>query len=84
MQIFTADVVVDADENAPYKCMTGFRSINVNVAACIFKRSMTHCFVSASPTLLEPTISRIFIGHQTGTIINIFPERFVFVMPALR
>jgi hypothetical protein len=43
MQVFAADVVIDADETATNKGMAAFCSVNVDIATCIFKRPMTNC-----------------------------------------
>jgi hypothetical protein len=53
MQIFAADVVIDADETAPDECMAAFRSVNVDIATRIFQRPMANRFVGACPTLDE-------------------------------
>lgn len=52
MQIFAADVVVDADEAAPDERMAAFRSINVDIATRILKRPMADCLVSSCPAFL--------------------------------
>src|SRR6266481_294157 len=74
MKIFTADVVIYADQAAPNQCMAAFGSVNVNIATRILERPMADRFVCSCPALLEPSISRKFIGHQTGAAVNVFQD----------
>jgi hypothetical protein len=48
--------------------------IDVNITTRIFKRPMADRFMGSCPTLLEPTISRIFVGHQASAPINILAD----------
>src|SRR5437763_2734756 len=56
MQIFTADIVISANQPTPDKGVAALGSINMNVATSIFKRPMTDRFVSPCPAFLELAI----------------------------
>src|SRR5206468_3522403 len=76
VQIFAANVVIDADQSATNQSMAAFRSVHVNVATCVFHRAVAHRLMRPCPALLEPAISGKFISHQIGAGIDISLDSF--------
>ena len=58
MQIFAADIVIDANQTATDEGVAAFGSVHMNVGPRIFKRPMADRFVRPGPALLEPAIRR--------------------------
>jgi hypothetical protein len=73
MQVFAANVVVDANETTTNKRMAAFSSVNVSLTPSVFKSAMANGFMATSPASLEPTIRRKFIRHQFGSAVNVLP-----------
>ncbi len=73
MQIFAADVVVDAHDPALHKRMAALRCVRVNVAASIFFRSMGNTYRDRK-FRADAAVGDVFVGHDAGLTDPLLPE----------
>src|SRR5208337_5519644 len=70
MQVFAANVVIDAHDTALYESMAAFRCVRMNVTASKFFCRMGHCFMAARIFFAESTVGSKFICDDARTAIH--------------